>query len=212
MGAAGLWGAAAHALGGDLAVALADGAALEERYAEPHRHYHRVEHVLAVQRDALSLVPELPVADRDVLTLAALVHDVVYDGQPGDDERRSAEWAVARLRACGVDAAAAARVSDAVLATAAHEVAGDDPVVPLLLDADLAVLAATRASYDAYVAAVRLEYSAYDDAAWSAGRAAVLRSLADRDVLYVAPAARDRWDAPARANLARELAALVAGA
>jgi predicted metal-dependent HD superfamily phosphohydrolase len=44
-----------------------------------------------------------------------------------------------------------------------------------------------------------------------AGRAAELRSFLDRPALFHTPAGRDRWEAPARANLTRELAALQAG-
>ena len=35
----------------------------------------------------------LPADERAVLTIAAAAHNVVYDGHPGADERRSAAWA-----------------------------------------------------------------------------------------------------------------------
>ncbi|WP_053717083.1 HD domain-containing protein [Saccharothrix sp. NRRL B-16348] len=175
---------------------------LADRYAEPHRGYHNADHVLAVVRDVNVLAADRTARERAVLTLAALVHDVIYDGVPGEDERRSAEWA--RERLAGLPEADA--VADLVLATADH--ASDDPLTCLLLDADLAVLGSDPAAYERYRTAVRAEYAHVPDDAWRVGRANVLRTLARRDPLYVTPHARARWEARAKANLAAELSSL----
>ncbi|NUT46831.1 MAG: hypothetical protein HOV94_05845 [Saccharothrix sp.] len=175
---------------------------LAERYAEPHRRYHDAVHALAVVRDVRALAADRTTRERAVLTLAALAHDVVYDGAPGQDERRSAEWVRARL--AGLPEAD--DVAGLVLATADHT--SDDPLTCLLLDADLAVLAAEPADYERYRAAVRSEYAHVPDEAWRVGRAGVLRDLAGRDPLYVTPQARARWEARAKANLAAELSSL----
>ncbi|MFD1151083.1 HD domain-containing protein [Saccharothrix hoggarensis] len=177
---------------------------LATRYAEPHRGYHNTDHALAVARDAdlLARADGRTPRERAVLALAALAHDVVYDGRHGDDERRSAEWA--RDRLAGLPEAD--QVADLVLATADH--ASDDPLTCLLLDADLAVLAADPDVYERYRAAVRAEYAHVPDDAWRVGRANVLRALARRDPLYVTPHAHERWEARAKANLAAELSSL----
>ena len=96
-------------------------------------------------------------------------------------------------------------------ATAAHRLAGDlvaTPGAACFLDADLAVLGAEPPIYDRYAAAIRTEYGHLDDAAYRAGRRAVLESLAARPHLYLSGRGRARFDAPARANLGREIAAL----
>ncbi|MFD0203033.1 MULTISPECIES: HD domain-containing protein [Saccharothrix] len=175
---------------------------LADRYAEPHRGYHNGEHVLAVVRDVNLLADDRTPRERAVLTLAALVHDVIYDGVPGEDERRSAEWA--RERLAGLPEAD--EVASLVLATAEHT--SDDPLTCLLLDADLAILGSDPATYGRYRTAVRAEYAHVPDDAWRVGRAKVLRSLAARDPLYATPRARARWEARARANLAAELSSL----
>ncbi|PSL56903.1 putative metal-dependent HD superfamily phosphohydrolase [Saccharothrix carnea] len=175
---------------------------LVDRYAEPHRGYHNGEHVLAVVRDVNVLAADRTPRERAVLTLAALVHDVIYDGVPGEDERRSAEWARAQL--AGLPEAD--EVASLVLATAEHT--SDDPLTCLLLDADLAVLGSAPATYERYRTAVRAEYAHVPDDAWRVGRAKVLRSLAGRDPLYATPHARARWEARAKANLAAELSSL----
>ena len=68
------------------------------------------------------------------------------------------------------------------MVTAAHDPTSPDEAV--LCDADLAVLAADPATYTAYATGVRAEYAHVDDAAWRAGRAAVLRAFLDRPVLF----------------------------
>ncbi|GHF07994.1 hypothetical protein GCM10017786_47170 [Amycolatopsis deserti] len=204
------WVSAVRALGGDGDVAADAAAELAARYAEPHRRYHDTAHVLAVLRDSAALAAELrlPPEERAVLTLAAAAHDVVYDGRPGEDERRSAEWAVSWLRRAGVSADHVSRVEELVLATLTHTAPDGDLSALALLDADLAILGADEATYDRYRAAVYAEYAPISNELWRAGRSAVLADLLARDPLYATAAARSRWEATAKANLARELASL----
>lgn len=181
---------------------------LVERYGEAHRRYHNREHVLAVLADAELLAEQMGVAERAELQLAVCAHDVVYDGAPGEDERASAAWARQALRDAGVTVDVAERVAALVLATIDHVAAADDVVGQILLDADLAILAAPAERYDAYARAVRQEYAAVTDELWQLGRGAVLQQLLDKERLYLTPAAHARWEAAARANLHRELATL----
>lgn len=208
------WTGAVCLLGGDREVATAAAADLGARYAEPHRRYHGSGHVRAVVRDVAILAGELrlPAEERAVLTIAAAAHDVVYAGRPGDDERRSASWARAWLARAGVGEAHVMRVGDLVLATAAHVASPDDPAAWPLLDADLAILGADPPEYDRYRLAVREEYAALDEPAWRAGRTAVMSGLLARDPLYGTRAGRRRWEARARANIARELDSLTGAA
>lgn len=208
------WTGAVCLLGGDRQLAAAAAADLAARYAEPHRRYHNDAHVRAVLQDAADLAAELrlPAQERAVLTIAAGGHDVVYDGHPGDDERRSAAWARDWLTRAGVGEVHVARVEELVLATMTHSASPDDLTAWALLDADLAVLGADPEVYDRYRAAVREEYAALDEPAWRAGRAAVMSELLARDPLYGTGAARRRWEAMARTNIARELDSLTAAA
>lgn len=196
-----IWDDAVRALGG-----TPDAGDLVERYAEPHRAYHNTFHVVSVVRDSSALADAFAfsVEERAILALAACAHDVIYDGKPGEDERASAAWA--RERLAGMEEEHIARVESLVLATITHS--SDDPLAHVLLDADLAILGSTPTHYDRYSQAVRQEYSQYDDATWRAGRAHVLRTLLDREHLFVTEPARQLWDATARLNLARELQSL----
>jgi predicted metal-dependent HD superfamily phosphohydrolase len=204
------WTGAVCLLGGHRQVAAAAAADLATRYAEPHRRYHTTAHVQAVLRDVAFLAGELRLAaeERAVLTIAAAAHDVVYDGRPGDDERRSASWARDWLTRAGVAEVHVARAEELVLATITHSASPDDLAAWALLDADLAILGADPPGYDRYRAAVRDEYAALDEAAWRTGRAAVMADLLARDPLYRTRPARQRWEAKAKANIARELDSL----
>ncbi len=204
------WTGAVCLLGGNEQVAAAAAADLATRYAESHRRYHGSAHVQAVVRDVAFLAGELrlPPEERAVLTIAAGAHDVVYDGHPGDDERRSASWARDWLTRAGVAEARVMRVEELVLATMTHSASPDDLTAWVLLDADLAILGADPGAYDRYRAAVREEYASLDEPAWRAGRTAVMAGLLARDPLYRTGAARQRWEATAKANIARELDAL----
>ena len=172
---------------------------LLERWREPHRHYHTVEHLAAM----LAIVGERPAVE-----LAAWFHDAVYDPRAGDNEEASAALAERELGAAGAPPAHVAEVARLVRLTATHDPAPGDRGGALLCDADLAILAADPARYDAYAAAVRQEYAHVPEDAFRAGRAAVLRRLLDRDALYLTVPERARWEAAARANVARELSAL----
>lgn len=197
------WVAAARGAGataGDDAL-VAAGEALLDRWREPQRHYHTVDHLSAM----LSIVDAEGGAD--TVRLATWFHDAVYDPRSAGDanERESAALARAELGGLGVPAAVAVEVERLVLLTAGHAVAAGDTDGALLCDADLAVLARPPAEYDAYAAAVRREYAHVPDELFRAGRAAVLRSLLDLPALYRRPALAARWEAAARANLEREL-------
>ena len=135
------------------------------RYAEPHRHYHTLEHV----EDVVARVRGTEVE------LAAWYHDVIYDTRANDSEARSAAYARARLLELCAPDDVIAEVERLILLTAGHH--ADDARGRELIAADLAILTSDRARYERYVRDVRAEYAHVDDDAWRAGRAAVLRQL-----------------------------------
>ncbi|MFC7550833.1 metal-dependent phosphohydrolase [Plantactinospora sp. GCM10030261] len=186
----------------------AAGNELLRRWREPHRHYHTADHLTAV----LSTVDEwsATATNPDLVRLAAWCHDAVYDPRaaPGQNERDSAALASVLLTRCGLSPTAVDEVRRLVLLTDGHQVAPGDRDGELLCDADLAVLAAEPNAYDRYARAIRREYGHLPEASFRAGRSAVLRHLLDLPALYRLPGLAARWTAPARANLARELAEL----
>jgi predicted metal-dependent HD superfamily phosphohydrolase len=182
-------------------------AAVRRDYAGPGRHYHDVAHLDDCLAQ-LSRVEGLAEDDRRRLRLALLWHDVIYDPRRRDNEEASAERARQELAAAGIAAAEVEEVVRLILLTKGHRVAEGDRRGALLVSIDLSILGAEAERYRAYADAIRLEYAHVPEAAYRAGRAAILRSLLDADPLYPDPAFRDRLEETARRNLALELAEL----
>ena len=114
------------------------------------------------------------------------------------------------LTELGVPQERVGEVARLVRVTEHHEPPAGDPDGAVLCDADLAILAADAARYERYVQSVRAEYAHVPEAMFRQGRAAVLRALEAMPRLYRTAAGRERWEAAARANLARELSDLSA--
>ncbi|MGD9959171.1 HD domain-containing protein [Nocardioides sp.] len=176
--------------------------ALEAAYADGSRGYHDTVHLCEVFDRLVELAPTTAF-DREPVLLAAWFHDAVYDGQPGAEER-SAQWAATAL----ADHPGVEEVVRLVLLTEHHRPADDDVNGGALSDADLAILAAPPERYAAYVASVRAEYAHVSDADFASGRSAILADLLTKPALFHTAHAREHWEAPARANVERELSEL----
>jgi len=192
--------------GADPATVDSTGTELLDRWREPHRHYHTVDHLTTV----LSIVERF--GGSAAVELAAWYHDAVYDPRaaPPANEEASAELAARQLPDLGVPPDTVDEVCRLIRLTASHAAEPGDPNGALLCDADLAILAAGEPAYDAYAAAVRREYAHVPDDAFRLGRAAVLHHLLGLPQLYRLPQPHAEWEAKARANLTRELTRLAA--
>ncbi len=181
---------------------------LVRAYAEPHRHYHTLDHIA----DLLLLLEKHDGAsDADAVKLAILFHDAVYDPARQDNEAASANLAVKQLSALGFPRQLLGKVERYILATqhgAAPPQAMEDADLDMLLDLDLSVLAAASDRYGTYALAIWREYSAVPDTLYRPGRRRVLEDFLARPHIYRTERLRALWEASARANLSGEIAAL----
>lgn len=174
----------------------------------PPRTYHNLTHVseCLVELDVLAehpaIAPHVHAAE-----LALWFHDAICTPAAKDNEARSA--ALVRLVApgLGVPAAWIESIAGAILDTQTHDVARDE-LAAVVIDADIWIFAAEPAQYDAYRAQLRAEYAAYDDARFAAGRRRFIEKTLAKPHIYHTEAGRSRYETPARANMARELAEL----
>lgn len=200
------WHDAVRAVGAvaDNGAVDAAGRRLLAAYAEPHRAYHDLVHL----GEVLARVDELAAEAADVIAvrLAAWFHDAVYDLSAGAEERSAALGEQMLLR-LGLTDAVVTEVARLVRLTASHDTSADDRNGSVLIDADLAILAAPTGRYARYVAGVRTEYAAYDDASFARGRAQVLRDLLALPRLFRTSTGAG-WEARARANVEQELLGL----
>jgi predicted metal-dependent HD superfamily phosphohydrolase len=202
-----VWRDIAHRHECDAAAADTVLAELLRAYSEPHRHYHTLEHIAELLQ---CLEEHGGASDRDAVSLAILFHDVMYDPASRDNEEESAELAAERLTALGFPAPLVAKVDRYVRATR-HSLPPrqhDDRDLNLLLDLDLSILAAPPDRYAAYVRAIREEYRAVPQDIFAAGRRLMLESFLARKHIYLTEQFGALFEAPARANLAAELAEL----
>lgn len=168
------------------------------RYSEPQRHYHTLQHL----GEAMALLePALALAQRPgEVALALWFHDAVYDTQAKDNEARSADWAVAAMRAQGLSQAAMQRVHALIMATChAAQPVGTD--AQLLVDADLGILAAGPQRFAEYERQVRAEYQWVPLPLYRARRREVLQGFLDRGAIYSSAHFHERLEARARRNL-----------
>lgn len=184
------------------------GEQLLERWAEPQRRYHTVDHLADVLARATELTAYAH--DPDTVALAVWFHDAVYRPDRSENEERSAQLAERALAEARVGAERVADVARLVRLTVTHDPAPGDADGEVLCDADLAVLAGDPASYAAYAAAVRAEYGFVPDQDFRTGRAAILRQLLDLPHLFHTPYGREQWERTARRNLTTELELLEA--
>lgn len=196
------WHSTCQALGLRQDLTLAE--ALLAAWSEPQRRYHTLQHLdeclaALAQWRHLAGEPEL-------LALALWFHDAVYDPRAHDNEARSADWAHRALPALGLPEQACDRVARLVLATRDH--VASDADMGLLLDLDLAILAANPQRFAAYERQIREEYAFVPEAEFRAGRRRILEGFLARGRLFVTEALHAVWDGRARANLRQACAAL----
>jgi predicted metal-dependent HD superfamily phosphohydrolase len=187
------------------------GESLLARWNAPERRFHNFKHLLSV----LSRVDELTeeTHEPDLVRLAAWYHGAVFASdlaatranKGGEDEVASAEVAFSELTALGVPEAKARRVHSLVVHLARHTSDPSDPDSAVLCDADLAMLAVEPQRYKAYLEELRAEYAHIPVHDFLVARQHILRKLLARTSLFISPLS-ERWEEPARQNLAAELA------
>jgi predicted metal-dependent HD superfamily phosphohydrolase len=179
-------------------------------YGASGRHYHGMAHIEALL--ALAREYRQALADPEAVEAAIWFHDAVYDSRAKDNEAQSA--ALARKKLGGhISARRLDRIAAMIEATATHQLpefadAGAARDAALFLDMDLSVLGSRPDVFEAYEHAVRREYAWVPEPAWIAGRGAVLKNFLARAHIFHTPEFRNRFEAQARKNMARSLAAL----
>jgi predicted metal-dependent HD superfamily phosphohydrolase len=175
-------------------------------YSRPVRYYHTLKHIL----DVIITIDSLQAYAKDVVAvqLAAWFHDIVYDTKAKDNEEKSAEYASELLSNLGLSCENIASVKRLIINTKYHQAAADDFDSQVLLDADLAILAAEPIKYQEYADAIRQEYAWVPEAEYIAGRREVLERFLQRDRIYFTPLMFQKAEQSARWNIQQEINAL----
>ena len=175
------------------------------RWDEPHRSYHDARHL----EDVLLSLDHLRSRGESIspaTLLAAWFHDAIYSGRGDQDEADSARLATSSLSEIGLPTGLVHQVGEIVIATTpGTSLPIAPPHIAHMLDADLAIFAASPQRYSEYSAAVRTEYAHLDAVDFSQGRAQILRTYLEGATVYRSAPAQALWEARARENLAREI-------
>ncbi|PLQ00462.1 HD domain-containing protein [Cupriavidus pauculus] len=190
-------------------------AALADRYAEPDRHYHTLQHVRRCLRDLDWARSAIADRDAEAVELALWCHDVVYTAGASDNEARSAEWlrqwssAGAEAQTNGKQGGANGmteieRVARLILDTS-HTHTPSDTAGCFVVDIDLAVLGYPRRWFCGDAVHLRAERPDLDAMSYDRGERAFLGTLLTRPRIFLTEPFHTRYEARARRNLAWRL-------
>ena len=174
---------------------------VEKNYSQTDRHYHTLTHLE-------SLVSELiPLKDKFenwcTIVFAIVYHDIVYKAWKKNNEEKSADVAVKRLKEISYPDGEISRCKELILATKRHEPL--DGSTNLFTDADLSILGCDSATYTAYFNQIRREYSIFPDIIYNPGRKKVLHHFLEMVRIFKTDHFYDKYEDQARVNLQEEL-------
>lgn len=194
--------------------------AIQQAYSAPGRHYHQLSHL---QSMFAALAPIKRSRYWSAIELAVWGHDLVYSVDPRQYPQNEVESARALLQLVRDHCSPVWQVThrgalvlavEMILATRNHAPSAFLAAEPerrkaceLFLDADLAILGAPAAEFEAYDQGIAREWGEDPESpspAFAGGRLDALRRLADREQLF-ASEAFGRLTAPARANLSNAI-------
>ena len=187
---------------------------LVEHYTEDGRYYHNLRHIQNVLNtiDGLSDL----VQNEITVQLAAWYHDVIYDMQSSADgptnEERSADYAAQALQALDISEPTVRLIQQLIRATQLDSPVPEAPAFHVLLDADLATLAADCDEYDQYAEAIRQEFAFVPEEQYRIGRCRVLQSFLARDRIFLTQPMYNQHEQAARHNIQREIDTLLSAA
>jgi len=170
------------------------------RYTEPQRRYHNLSHLEYIfefiEKAGLPL-------DRWCID-AILLHDIVYDPEQSDNEEKSAELADTLLMNSDIYSQEDSNlVCQMILDTKSHSPTIKDSEI--VIDCDLAGLAASWDVYSKHTAAIQDEYSFLGDADFNEGRKKWIQSFLEREQIFYTDYGLDFLEYRARHNLTQEL-------
>ncbi len=154
---------------------------LVDRYSESHRAYHTLEHIKHCLWEFDAV--QYLASNRNAVEFALWYHDIMQETKPGSNNEE-----------------ASARLAERVL---------QEQGIPTST-IDLAILGQPEERFDQYERDIRSEYSFVPENQFRSVRAGILQGFLDRPSIYNLKHFQDRYEAQARANLNRSIAALTA--
>jgi len=185
------------------------GTALLDRWHDPVRVFHSIQHLV----DVLARVDQLAeeTHNPNLVRLAVWYHTSAYRPEvtPRHNitEIESAKTALAELRTLHVPEPGARRVHDLIVALSRHLPPAGDLDAAVLSDADLAILATAPQIYQEYAAKIRAEHAQLSAHQFRTARIGFVSAMLARPAIFHS-AQGAAWENAARQNLEAELVRL----
>lgn len=144
-------------------------AELLDRYNQDHRFYHNWQHI----EDLLSQLEDKNLLDNDVLFLATIFHDAVYDPKASDNEEKSAMLFEEMYK--GGDMNLKSEVIAIILDTKTHKPTSD--LSKIFCEMDMDILRQPLGKLIEYENKIFKEFQCYDWKDYKVGRIKVLKAL-----------------------------------
>lgn len=178
---------------------------LEKHYSTQGRHYHNLEHV----RDCLKEFDKVKefAENPEALEMAIWYHDIIYNTKSKTNEEDSADYAYDLSVEMNLHHKVSKKVYDFIKITK-HDKEPQDLDSKLIIDIDLSILGKESEVFNQYEMNIRKEYSWVNEQDFKKGRSSILKQFLKRDTIYCTEYFRNMYEATARENLQRSIAAL----
>ena len=175
---------------------------IENRYTAPDRHYHNLSHLDHMLLEFSSVRSEID--DWNTVLFAMFYHDIISNPLAPDNEEKSAELAVSRLRETSFPEEEIHKCNKIILATKGHEWKEDNDT-RYFIDADLYILGKDWSRYIDYCKQIREEYVIFPDTVYRAGRKKVLNHFLKMQRIFKTEHFFNLYEECARQNIKKEI-------
>ncbi len=175
-------------------------------YTAASRHYHNMRHVDDILQNLATFRKEAN--NINVLTFAAIYHDLIYNTRRKDNEEQSAVYAEQEMTGFSIPQDIIESTAAVIRATIHGNSTSDDPDISLFLDCDLIILGANKDLYKRYAEWIREEYRWVPGILYRRNRKRLLKQFLAREQIYNLPDIREKYEQQARDNMTQEIAVL----
>lgn len=193
-------------MGGSVAGAADAYPVLCSAYAQSHRHYHNLMHIMSCL-----LTAEEEFGNNqafDLICMALWYHDAVYDPRRSDNEFESNKLFLQHSGKMRLWEPHQNAISEAILGTKHITGIEKDSLSAHVNDVDLSILSADEPVFDEYEDNIRKEYQFAPEQVFRSTRVQILQGILNREWVYSTTHFRRKYEAAARANLNRSITRL----
>ena len=179
---------------------------IAERYSEPCRYYHTLQHISDCLDELDAYTSQATVPDTQLIETAIWFHDIIYDPTVSDNEEQSIElfksFVTLQPRSNFPDIITKEfvdQVSQLIMATKTH--VGNTESEKILLDIDLSILGKSPEEFKRYDDSIRREYAWVPEGIYTENRKRVMQGFYARGRIYYTDFFHSKYEKQAKENL-----------